>query len=188
MNEPPPLNPQFPPQMPPPGYGPPGYQAPRKNNNVIWIVLACVFGAMVLGCLVLAAILFPVFAQARAAARRTTRLSDLKQVGLGCLMYANDHKDHLPDMTNFGSFETEVEPYLKNSTLFFDPITKGPIVLNTKLSKADLETLDKPFQKVLAYNPTLESGNRREVVFADGHAKIIPDEELQSDLGGSSGF
>jgi len=42
---------------------------------------------------ILAAILFPVFAQARAKARQTTCLSNLKQLGLGELMYKQDYDE-----------------------------------------------------------------------------------------------
>src|SRR5256885_5331095 len=42
---------------------------------------------------ILAAILFPVFAQAREAARKTTCLSNLKQLGIGMQMYASDNDD-----------------------------------------------------------------------------------------------
>ncbi len=39
---------------------------------------------------ILAAILFPVFARAREKARQTSCLSNLKEIGLGILMYAQD--------------------------------------------------------------------------------------------------
>src|SRR3954449_2914295 len=42
---------------------------------------------------ILAAILFPVFAQAKAAAKGTATLSNLKQIDLGGLMYSNDYDD-----------------------------------------------------------------------------------------------
>ncbi|MGV3615770.1 MAG: prepilin-type N-terminal cleavage/methylation domain-containing protein [Fimbriimonas sp.] len=44
---------------------------------------------------ILAAILFPVFAQAKEAAKKTTSVSNLKQVGLAWLMYGNDYDDTL---------------------------------------------------------------------------------------------
>ena len=44
---------------------------------------------------ILAAILFPVFAQARAKARQTSCLSNEKQLGLGCLMYSQDFDEVL---------------------------------------------------------------------------------------------
>ena len=45
---------------------------------------------------ILAAILFPVFAQARSKARQTACLSNMKQIGLGLMMYAQDYDEVLP--------------------------------------------------------------------------------------------
>ena len=44
---------------------------------------------------ILAAILFPVFAQAKEAAKKTSCLSNLKQVGLAAVMYGGDNDDTL---------------------------------------------------------------------------------------------
>jgi prepilin-type N-terminal cleavage/methylation domain-containing protein len=45
---------------------------------------------------ILAAILFPVFAQAREKARQTACLSNCKQLGLALMMYTSDYDDTLP--------------------------------------------------------------------------------------------
>lgn len=45
---------------------------------------------------ILAAILFPVFAQAKAAAKKTVSISNAKQIGLGILMYTADYDDYYP--------------------------------------------------------------------------------------------
>jgi type II secretory pathway pseudopilin PulG len=45
---------------------------------------------------ILAAILFPVFARAREAARKATCLSNLKQIALAAIMYAQDYDEVLP--------------------------------------------------------------------------------------------
>ena len=42
---------------------------------------------------ILAAILFPVFAQAREKARQTSCLSNMKQIGLGLMMYTQDYDE-----------------------------------------------------------------------------------------------
>ena len=45
---------------------------------------------------ILAAILFPVFAQAKLAAKKTADLSDQKQIVLGTIMYDNDYDGGYP--------------------------------------------------------------------------------------------
>src|SRR5437588_9207291 len=45
---------------------------------------------------ILAAILFPVFAQARAKARQTSCLSNMKQIGMALYMYIQDYDETLP--------------------------------------------------------------------------------------------
>jgi prepilin-type N-terminal cleavage/methylation domain-containing protein/prepilin-type processing-associated H-X9-DG protein len=45
---------------------------------------------------ILAAILFPVFARAREAARRTACMSNMKQLGMGVLMYVQDYDERMP--------------------------------------------------------------------------------------------
>lgn len=46
---------------------------------------------------ILAAILFPVFSQARESARRSACVSNARQIGLASMQYAQDYDDHLPE-------------------------------------------------------------------------------------------
>jgi prepilin-type N-terminal cleavage/methylation domain-containing protein len=45
---------------------------------------------------ILAAILFPVFAQAKEAAKKTSCLSNNRQLGIGIMLYLNDNDDRYP--------------------------------------------------------------------------------------------
>ena len=45
---------------------------------------------------ILAAILFPVFAQAREKARQAVCLSNCKQIGMAVMMYADDYEESFP--------------------------------------------------------------------------------------------
>lgn len=49
---------------------------------------------------ILAAILFPVFAQAREKARLATCTSNMKQINLSLLMYIQDYDETFPDVAN----------------------------------------------------------------------------------------
>lgn len=91
---------------------------------------------------ILAAILFPVFARARESARRASCMSNLKQIGLGAMMYVQDYDGRFPysqivrsDMgwttsedpgySDFPSgsvvWETQLYPYTKSMQLFYCP-------------------------------------------------------------------
>jgi len=77
---------------------------------------------------ILAAILFPVFAQAREKARQITCVSNLKQIGLGVLQYTQDYDGVVPATNTPGeSYEASyivaarLQPYLKSFGIFKCP-------------------------------------------------------------------
>jgi len=73
---------------------------------------------------ILAAILFPVFAQAREKARQTSCLSNTKQMGLSILMYVQDYDEtfHIGQQDNWNNaWPVAVQPYCKNLQMFRCP-------------------------------------------------------------------
>ncbi len=88
---------------------------------------------------ILAAILFPVFAQAKEAAKKANCISNLKQISLAFLMYADDYEESMPRTvaggpewdsiryTWYGSYvgtprrvklqEGQLQPYMKNTPI-----------------------------------------------------------------------
>jgi len=85
---------------------------------------------------ILAAILFPVFARAREQARKSACLSNLKQIGLACHMYAQDYDEQFPCDSYACNFEdgvgnsrlrfvTQVMPYMRNYNILYCPSARG---------------------------------------------------------------
>jgi len=71
---------------------------------------------------ILAAILFPVFARARENARKSTCQSNLKQMGLGFSMYAQDYDERLLGARMHpGGWVGAIQPYVKNDKIFECP-------------------------------------------------------------------
>ena len=78
---------------------------------------------------ILAAILFPVFAQAKEAAKKTSCLSNVKQIGTGMQIYLADYDDTTPTILGARGSNTSYEidwyvqvfPYTKSFDLFFCP-------------------------------------------------------------------
>lgn len=84
---------------------------------------------------ILAAILFPVFAQAKVAAKKAVTASNMKQINLAAQMYQSDNDDYFApklrigfgppnggDPTNAMSFEKLIQPYTKNWQMFMFPL------------------------------------------------------------------
>lgn len=75
---------------------------------------------------ILAAILFPVFAQAREAARKASCQSNLKQLGTAVLMYQQDYDEMFPPFSRSGNIEPWVYPTGGPTWLgLIDPYTKN---------------------------------------------------------------
>ncbi len=96
---------------------------------------------------ILAAILFPVFAQAKAAAKRSACLSNMKQVGTGLYLYAGDYEDTFITDSKYpignvggpkctavakencegkNSYYISIQPYIKSYSLFICPEETRP--------------------------------------------------------------
>jgi prepilin-type N-terminal cleavage/methylation domain-containing protein/prepilin-type processing-associated H-X9-DG protein len=89
---------------------------------------------------ILAAILFPVFARAREKARQTSCLSNLKQLGLGAMMYVQDYDEvffpRYQPISVYPAPATAIwwcapsgqpsllEPYIKNTQIYYCPSLK----------------------------------------------------------------
>lgn len=71
-------------------------QPRAKQTNTLLIVALVVIAGMCVVILVLGALLFPVFSQARLGAKKSQSLSEAKTISLGLLMYASDHDDAMP--------------------------------------------------------------------------------------------
>jgi prepilin-type N-terminal cleavage/methylation domain-containing protein/prepilin-type processing-associated H-X9-DG protein len=74
---------------------------------------------------ILAAILFPVFAQARDKARQTSCLSNMKQVALGEMMYSQDYDEWHSWLWGWDPtwvpWHQQINPYVKNQQLWKCP-------------------------------------------------------------------
>lgn len=95
----------------------------EKNTGFTLIELLVVIAIIA----VLAAILFPVFEQAREKARQTVCLSNMRQMGLATQMYAQDYDERLPLAATslspfvFLNWHDLLDPYVRNKQIWICP-------------------------------------------------------------------
>src|SRR5688500_12314957 len=112
-------------------------QRPRKGFTLIELLVVIAIIA------ILAAILFPVFAQAREKARQSACFSNMKQLALGVMMYTQDYDDTLPKgyhaLPGGGNFPwpLAVAPYVKNTAIFRCPSDRNPMPVKGWLPSRD---------------------------------------------------
>ncbi len=94
----------------------------RANRGFTLIELLVVIAIIA----ILAAILFPVFAQAKMAAKKTSDLSNVKQLSLAVLMYGGDYDDTYPFCWGWDSewtpWHRAVNPYAKSLAIWKSPV------------------------------------------------------------------
>jgi len=125
-----------------------------------------------------AAVLLPVFAQAKLAAQKTQTQSNLKQIALSAIMYQNDWDDQFPYVESTPQFQKLTAPYLKNADLWKSANPNGAgFRFAMNLAGVNAAAIDRPAEAPLVYevNPWADGG--RVVAFADGHTKYVGKEQ-----------
>ena len=181
----------MPPQPPQYHYAPP----PKKGMPTWgWVLMGCL-GIPLLLIPIAAAILFPVFAQAREKARQTSCLSNLKQQGIAIRMYAQDYDETLPPSKEWMD---KLDPYVNNEKAFHCPSARNAnsdnskptgYAMNAKLERKKLGKISTPEKEYLIFDADAPQrsfatqglqfpakprhGQLNNVAFADGHVKSV---------------
>ncbi len=147
---------------------------------------------------IIAAILFPIFAQPRERASQPSCLSNAKQLGTALIMYAHDYDRQLPPAEKW---MTVTQTYTKYLSIYICPLVKkespktaSSYAMDTRLSGRSLNKLKEPANRALAYDSTRtdwdaadpgqtfaarhNEGKQGSLVFADGHAKQVSREQF----------
>jgi prepilin-type N-terminal cleavage/methylation domain-containing protein len=117
---------------------------------------------------ILAAILFPVFAQAKMAGKKTASLSNVRQIGTASMLYLNDNDDVTPplyyyDATNLTLASTQgfyywpllMLPYTKNEDIFLCPNDRAedPMLVDSQ-GRGRFDKNNSLYYYILGANPS----------------------------------
>jgi prepilin-type N-terminal cleavage/methylation domain-containing protein/prepilin-type processing-associated H-X9-DG protein len=146
---------------------------------------------------ILAAILFPVFAQAREKARQTSCLSNLKQIGLAFRMYVSDYDEKWPqngqiaccsngqinsDGVDFGYngwISNALRPYTKDQAIYICPDLQGYYTFTDPWSNGGTATTDGSQTFSYAFNYNSDYGIKDAQLQSEATALIMGDSGTQ---------
>ena len=116
---------------------------PTRNKGAFTLIELLVVITIIT---ILAAILFPVFGRARENARRSSCLSNVKQVGLAFIQYTGDYDERVPFHKGVSASDhwakSSLQPYLKSAQILRCPSDSSP--------QWDKTTVDEPANALLA--------------------------------------
>ena len=142
------------------------------------IALVIILGGGFFLVLILAAILFPVFAKARDKAREISSRSNMKQIGLATMQYVQDYDEKLPPMESYDTYKTVLEPYVRSGPnqpdLFIETGANVPYQIDTTLSKKSIADIADPRTTVLMKETVPHSDHMINVLYLDGHVDTVP--------------
>jgi len=124
-----------------------------------------------------AGILMPALARARQQARNAVSMSNLKQLGLAVIMYADDHDGTLPE-----NFE-QAKKYYGNSKVLESPLKPkdfdGPsyIYVSGHTMKAE-----SPARQIVIYENPEYCQDTINALFLDGHVERMPQDRFRETL------
>ncbi|PQV64432.1 prepilin-type processing-associated H-X9-DG domain-containing protein [Abditibacterium utsteinense] len=158
------------------------FRATQKTWTIAGLCLVPISGFFLL---IFAAILFPVFARARENARRAACQGNMKQISLGAMQYAFDHKGKFPSGTTMASWKKALNPYLKSDALYLCPGAKSgaeSYLLNPRMAGINANKLQNAAQTPTFYDAESRHLDGVNVAFADGHIKWYRMEAFESQI------
>jgi len=114
---------------------------------------------------ILAAILFPVFARARENARKSSCMSNMKQIGLGIMQYSQDYDEAMTPLRwswsgaySIRPFPVLLQPYIKSTQVFKCPSNTANGFMNDTADTA-LGTTPPNFQPGIPISYVANAGD-----------------------------
>jgi type II secretory pathway pseudopilin PulG len=167
----------------PPPVVQPNYQnspQPPKRNPWPWVIGGCAISLCLCGPIV-AAILLPVFVQAREAAAKTALMTELKATGVAILVYAADHDERYPPTMgdpdglyeSLGSSRLERKLYYSYETA---------IKSNPQLAGIATVDVKDPANTVMLYKETGQTGDYVVVLGCDTGARSVKSDDLKEQI------
>ncbi|MBS1724069.1 MAG: hypothetical protein JSS66_14080 [Armatimonadetes bacterium] len=154
----------------------------KKLSPWVWVAIGA--AALCLPCgAVLAAVLFPVFAQARVAAKQSSTLNELTYVGIAVQSYTVDHDDKFPPaMATLDEAWPSIGGYAKSPMPQSYNDASPKFLGNQELSAKAIKEIQDPRRTYMFFDAAPWMTGSRCVVFADSHASRVTEVRINTSI------
>jgi hypothetical protein len=96
-----------------------------------------------------------------------------RNLGIACLLYAQDNDETLPDFSDYTVFKNATMPYIRTSRPY--TLTPGNTqwIPNASLSGVALSTIDNPAMTEMLRDPVVRADGKITIIYADGHGERV---------------
>jgi len=177
--------------IPPPPQNNPQYHQqnpfpPQQKSNVGLIIAIVIVAGACLIIPIFAAILFPVFSQAKIAAQKTQALSNIKQSATSMAIYQADFDDYFPPtMADSASLKESLLPYLSDYGTGWD-ILETPTQGNPNLAAKKASEIGNLPSTIMLYCIPPKLKDKAVVAAADASAKAVNANDLKLEISGNT--
>src|SRR5579862_2486415 len=109
----------------------------------------------------------------RDAAQSISCLSNLRQLGLGLLMFCQDYDETLPVMKTSAQMQNALFPYVKNRQIFTCPATKRSYVVVPGRSGKKVRSFKLPAQTIVLRDAKAHPDGTWGVAYLNGRAQRV---------------
>ncbi len=142
-------------------------QPQAKSGGGVITVLLIIVGIIVLLFVGGAALLLPAIGKAREKARLVSCMNNMKQIGLGMIVFSNEHNDKLPKADNC---KEKIMEYIGSEIPFHCPSSKtSGDCYRFFVNGEKLYDCKKPSETIVAICTSTHSNKQVNVLFVDGH-------------------
>jgi prepilin-type processing-associated H-X9-DG protein len=131
-------------------------------------------------------VLLPALGKSREQAKRVASASNLRQVGMGIVMYASDHQGTLP--ANLDAIQKD---YIHNPSILHSPMSNAPTgedLVYMGNDQLQLNRLQNPSALAVAYDSAaLMQGKGTNVLFLDGHVEWVEPDRFEQVMADAKG-
>ena len=168
---------------------PPGGPPPKTGGTNVWVwILVGLAGMCVVCGVVGAAVLFPVFSQARQAAKKTVSLSTAKQIATSVAIYSSDFDDRMPPIDNGPAVANRLEKYItedangsrRGRSRESLKAKAASYSWNTSVSKVVLGDLGNPADLWMFFSTEPPEIKSVSMAYMDGHVRSVARDDLSA--------